>query len=697
MGENENHFSYQHLLKSIIMKTFTLLFFVLLSASVIAQQKIINPVLDQDFPDPTVIRANDKYYAYATNPNRRGGAIHIQVASSTDLQNWMIIGDALPQKPVWGNRDFWAPHVMYDQQIKKYVMFYSAESVDTTIGKCLGVAYADKPEGPFIDKGTPLICGESFVNIDPMSFIDPATKRKLLYWGSAFKPIKVQEMTDDWSAFKPGSSPKDLIFPKREKKYDQLVEGVWVDHYNGKYYLYYSGDNCCGPDPSYAVLVARADKAEGPYTTLGEDNGTGSSVLLEANDQWIGPGHNSIITDLKGNRYIAYHAIQAKPGEKVSGEIRVFLIDPVEYKNGWPVVKRNSGSSITWKDSVDVRNVPVFEDKGKVSEAGGTQGRSHGRYGAQYGRLLQLKGRTWLAGYTISRNNGYAKDPDGGLELEVSRSDDDGRTWKAIATIADPGRDLDNAQLIELPDKSILLSCRSVRWQESYRLYVYRSTDNGLTWKMHSTIDANEGKPGELGKPDKGVYEPHFYLLHDGRLAVMYANEKHVSENPSYSQIISQKISSDYGKTWGDEIWVANEPGHPDSRPGMPVWTRMKNGQYIVVYEICGPGKCNVYYKTSKDGFTWEVGSGTPIPNQWAGPYIVSLSDGRLVVTSNKSNVSVSDDFGKHWHTTNAAWSKTLWPSVYQNDKKEIMVVNSAARSEGGHAIRIRIGAINAR
>lgn len=674
------------------MKAFSIMTAVLIHFSAVAQQKIINPVLDHDFPDPTVIRANGKYYAYATNNAWQDKALNIQVASSTDLQNWTIVGDALPQKPSWGSHDFWAPHVMYDQQIKKYVLFYSAESVDAGKGKCLGVAYADKPEGPFVDKGTPLICGEAFENIDPMAFIDPATGKRLLYWGSDHKPIKVQEMKEDWSAFKPGTSPKDIIFPVREKKYEKLVEGPWVDYYKGKYYLYYSGDNCCGPDASYAVLIARADKAEGPFTSLGEQNGTGRSVILETNEQWQAPGHNSIFTDTKGNRYIAYHAMFASAERNNNGRTRVFLIDPIEYKNGWPVVKRQTGSSITWTDSIEVRNVPVFEDKGKVSEAGGTGGRHHGRYGAQYGRLLPLEGKTWMAGYTISRNNGYAKEPNGGLELEISRSDDNGRSWKAIATLSDPGRDLDNAQLIQLPDKSILLSCRSVRWQESYRLYVYRSTDNGISWTKLSTIDVNEGKPGELGKPDKGVYEPHFYFLADGRLAVMYASEKHVTDNPSYSQIISQKISSDYGKTWGPEIWVAHEPGHPESRPGMPVWTRMKNGQYIVVYEICGPEKCNVYYKISKDGFTWTVGLGTPIPDQWAGPYIMSMSDGRLVVTSNKSNVSISDDFGKHWHTTNAAWSKTLWPAIYQSGKKEIMVVNSAARPEGGHAIKIRIG-----
>lgn len=121
---------------------------------------------------------------------------------------------------------------------------------------------------------------------------------------------------------------------------------------------------------------------------------------------------------------------------------------------------------------------------------------------------------------------------------------------KKIGLISEKGRDMDNAQLIQLADGSILLACRSVRWQESYRLPVYQSFDKGNSWDKISIIDSNEGKPEELGNPDKGVYEPHFQFLEGGRLAVGYANEKHVTDSISYSQIISQKISDDNGKTW---------------------------------------------------------------------------------------------------------------------------------------------------
>jgi len=349
--------------------------------------------------------------------------------------------------------------------------------------------------------------------------------------------------------------------------------------------------------------------------------------------------------------------------------------------------------SIKWDQQVLINNMPLFKDAGKVKDAV-NYFRQQGNYGSQYARMLELSNGTWLAGYTISKNSGYSKEPKGGLELQISSSTDHGRHWKNIAVISDPGRDLDNTQIIELKDSSILLACRTVRWQESYILPLYKSSDQGKSWKRISIIDSVSGKPGSLGHPDKGIYEPHLYILDDGRLAVMYANEKHVIENPSYSQIISQKISNDNGKSWGKEIWVAYETGHPDSRPGMPVWTKMKNGKYIVVYEVCGPEKCDIHYKISDDGINWPIGLGQPIPNQLGGPFIVSLKNGQLLVTSNAGNLSVSDDYGLNWSKIESAWPQTLWGALYQTGQNEIGALNSPARKEGGNNVQIKYGKI---
>jgi len=356
--------------------------------------------------------------------------------------------------------------------------------------------------------------------------------------------------------------------------------------------------------------------------------------------------------------------------------------------------------SIRWGAPIVVNDVPVFKDSNSVPAAGVSGKRKHGLYGSQYARLLMLRDGSWLAGYTVSRRDGYDRAQSfgpastGGLELEVSRSTDQGKTWTIISTISEPGRDVDNAQLIETKNGSILLACRSVRWQESYILRVYKSGDKGVSWEKYSVFDSTAGAPGALGHPDKGIYEPHMYYLGDGRLAVQYANEKHVVESPSYSQIISEKVSPDEGRTWGPEIWVAYEPGNPDSRPGMPVWTRMKNGRYITVYEICGPEKCGIYYKYSKDGVHWPVGLGTQIPEQMGGPFVVALQDGRLLVSSNINNISESDDLGKTWKSLGSPWKQMLWSSLYSSPGGGVISVNSARREEGGNNIELVEGMI---
>lgn len=306
-----------------------------------------NPVLNIDFPDPTVILAADgKYYAYATNGRHDDKWINIQVASSTDLFNWDYTGDALPQKASWASttQNYWAPHVLYDAGIKQYILFFCAKADDTTHGMAIGVAFSSSPAGPFIDKGTPLMQGKSFEVLDPMAMVDPKTKKKIMYWGSAFAPISVTQLTDDWKDTIPASTT--VVLPTNlEKEYSKLVEGAWVDYHDGKYYLYYSGDNCCGDRANYAVMIARADNAFGPFTRLGETKAGNSSVILAKDNTWFAPGHNSIVHDKNGNIWMAYHAIWKKEADasrvlKQDKYVRrVMCIEPVVYKNGWPVVE----------------------------------------------------------------------------------------------------------------------------------------------------------------------------------------------------------------------------------------------------------------------------------------------------------------------------------------------------------------------
>ena len=306
-----------------------------------------NPVLDADFPDPAVIRAADGfYYAYATQTLRDGHWINIQVARSRDLVNWEHLGDALPGRPEWAKttQDIWAPAVIYDGS--NYIMYYSAtpdECIHHERGHALAVATSNSPAGPFVDVGTPLLSGPSFEFIDPMAFDDPVTGKHLLYWGSGFQPIRVQELSADRMSFAPGSTPIELIWPNgKEGSFPRLVEASWVIHHDGFYYLFYSGDNCCGPHAEYGVMVARSKDATGPFETLEQARGVPHSLMLFKSERWLAPGHNSIVTDAAGEVWIIYHAIDVnRPRQTQEDEInsrRILLIDLIQWREGWPYV-----------------------------------------------------------------------------------------------------------------------------------------------------------------------------------------------------------------------------------------------------------------------------------------------------------------------------------------------------------------------
>ena len=306
-----------------------------------------NPVLDCDFPDPAVIRAPDGfYYAYATQSQRGGEWINIQVARSPDLIHWEQLGDALPQKPDWASatQDFWAPYVLRDGD--RYLMYYSATHDachEPERGHCLAVATAQDPAGPFVDMGMPLLLGVGFEYIDPMVFIDPASGRWLLYWGSGFQPIRVQELASDGMAFLPGSEPINLVWPNPvEGAFPRLVEAAWAIRHEDHYYLFYSGDNCCGPDAEYGVMVARSASPTGPFETLEQALGVPDSLMLHKSERWLAPGHNCIVTDGAGDTWMIYHAIDVdRPRQRQEDEInsrRILLIDKIEWRDGWPFI-----------------------------------------------------------------------------------------------------------------------------------------------------------------------------------------------------------------------------------------------------------------------------------------------------------------------------------------------------------------------
>ena len=303
-----------------------------------------NPVLNADFPDPGVVKAADgTYYAYATQTN----GLRIQVSHSTDLVTWSTPAEAMPGRPVWTSTgsNFFAPDVSYREN--RYVMYYAAQADSTAGTYCIGIAQSTSPTGPFTDVGHPVVCGAGrnngdFTTIDPQGFDDPTSGKRYLFWGSGFAPIQVQELAPDRASFAAGSSPTPIVVPRTGQPYENLVEGVWVTYHAPYYYVFYSGDACCGSGAHYAVMVGRASTATGPYEFLRASPNGAATPVLAAAGRWSAPGHNSVI-HAGADDWMLYHAIDVNqpylnPGN-TSVSRRPMLLDKITYQaSGWPIV-----------------------------------------------------------------------------------------------------------------------------------------------------------------------------------------------------------------------------------------------------------------------------------------------------------------------------------------------------------------------
>ena len=79
-------------------------------SAAIEKRSVAGPVLGENFPDPSIIKVDGVWYAFATNSLGR----KVPMARSNDFNSWSIInGDALPKVGGWSNGvNVWAPDVI---------------------------------------------------------------------------------------------------------------------------------------------------------------------------------------------------------------------------------------------------------------------------------------------------------------------------------------------------------------------------------------------------------------------------------------------------------------------------------------------------------------------------------------------------------------------------------------------------------
>ncbi|MEV8614784.1 glycoside hydrolase family 43 protein [Amycolatopsis sp. NPDC051373] len=221
-------------------------------------------LINQDFPDPDVVKTGTDYFAFATST----GPVKIPVATASAPEGpWRVTGDALVNPPSWAKADggFWAPDVTTLPD-GTFVLYFAA-AVAASGQMCLGSATASKPDGPYRPGGDPPLVCESGDggDIDPQTFLDSDGSRYLLYKSNG-KPTGAPAAI--WSQ-KLGPDGRTLVGNRTELLRADLtvekgvVEAPSVVKTSSRYLLFYSADTF--QNTGYHTCYASAPALSGPF------------------------------------------------------------------------------------------------------------------------------------------------------------------------------------------------------------------------------------------------------------------------------------------------------------------------------------------------------------------------------------------------------------------------------------------------
>ncbi len=272
-----------------------------------------NPVIRNMFSaDPSARVFGNKVYLYpsrdilATEGKGRAGWFCMEdyhVFSSEDLTEWTDHGVVVTQNAIpWVRPEsysMWAPDCI--ERNGKYYFYYPTAPKDTITygwGFRIGVAVADRPEGPFVAEAAPI---SGVRGIDPNVFIDK-DGQAYLYWsaGNIYgAKLKANMLELD--------GPVDTLGVLPSKG---LKEGPYMFERNGIYYLTYPHVE----NKIERLEYATASNPLGPFKFTG--------VIMDESPTGCWTNHHSIIA-FNNQWYLFYHHNDYSPAFDKARSVRI--------------------------------------------------------------------------------------------------------------------------------------------------------------------------------------------------------------------------------------------------------------------------------------------------------------------------------------------------------------------------------------
>jgi arabinan endo-1,5-alpha-L-arabinosidase len=343
--------------------------------------------------DPSVVKSPEGvYYIFGS---------HMEVAKSDDLRSWRSVASGVSTaNPLFENLlsnptafDFvgrndeggysvWAPDVIYNHAMQRYVMYFSKTS--SYVKSSIGFATAESIEGPYSYQGTVVYSGftqadiektdvleyvtredtfgyagsSSYRNyqwpnaIDPAVFYDADGRMWMVYgsWSGGIFILEIDESTGRPIRRDGDRSGRvDAYFGIHLTGGNhRSIEGPYIvyDESSQYYYLFVSYGRLVS-DGGYQIRVFRSRRPDGPYLDPAGRNVDpvyphdeyglkllGNYTPPSLPRAYKSPGHNSALIDEDGTRLLVYHVRFDDGTEYHEPRVHQWFLNA----DGWPVV-----------------------------------------------------------------------------------------------------------------------------------------------------------------------------------------------------------------------------------------------------------------------------------------------------------------------------------------------------------------------
>jgi beta-xylosidase len=306
--------------------------FALLSSTDVLAQKMqsdngdgtyTNPVIPADFPDPDVILVDSTYYMVNTTMFVFPG---VTILKSSDLVNWQYCGNAVhrfdfsPCYDLQGCNRYghgqWATSLKYSNG-KFYLLFI-------TLNEGGFLCTAARPEGPWELRKLP----KGFY--DPGLFFDDDGR---IYVAHGYNKIFVTELDGNFAP----KGNDSLVYTGDIRR---GLEGTHVYKINGYYYLY---STYGGLDGFQAALRSRS--IYGPYE---------QKVVIRDTTHGVNYGvHQGALIKTQAGEWWTMLFVDSGPFGRFPS------LQPVTWKDGWPMVGINGKAVVTFKKPNVGREYPI--------------------------------------------------------------------------------------------------------------------------------------------------------------------------------------------------------------------------------------------------------------------------------------------------------------------------------------------------